>query len=446
MDAALAAYRKLVWLAAADGEIGDGERELLERYRRVLGIPRSTAEAEARRWERRESHPEPVEGGVDERVHVLRMVADVASADLRLCAREFARLEVIRGVLEVPRVQYADVVVAAERRIRHRRDVRRAWSAIAVIAIVLLGVGAAVLVRERRHATEARALELRFDELRAADAERSASLVRASWDELEASTSATLFELSETVASALLLVRVDYDLVIGRRRAHAHSAGTAFLVSPDGRAVTCKHVVQPWKFSAEVRQRIADGWRVDEESVRIVAWPEGARVLDERRRETHAEAYRSEDGKLAVERLAADAWEERGARLADGTPWRGFLHTLDEHDLALLRVAAGSSTPHVSLATDARPRRLDHVMIVGYPGGPAYLEGVRAAAAAAVGTVSKIEASIFVTAPVVHGNSGGPVVDSRGRVIGVAVRALEDAPLGAAIHVRHVAELLSGDG
>jgi len=64
--------------------------------------------------------------------------------------------------------------------------------------------------------------------------------------------------------------------------------------------------------------------------------------------------------------------------------------------------------------------KLDPVMVLGFPRGIALLEDQRAELSVALGEVSKIESSIMITAPVVPGNSGGPVVNRDGDVIGVA--------------------------
>ena len=74
------------------------------------------------------------------------------------------------------------------------------------------------------------------------------------------------------------------------------------------------------------------------------------------------------------------------------------------------------------------------------------LEGHRAESSPSVGIVRKVEDTILVTAPIVGGNSGGPVLDAEGRVIGIATRTHGDATLGACIRAEHVRRWVQGSG
>ena len=66
----------------------------------------------------------------------------------------------------------------------------------------------------------------------------------------------------------------------------------------------------------------------------------------------------------------------------------------------------------------------------------------------ALGQVRKIEDSIYVSAAMMGGNSGGPLLDNEGRAIGVCTRvvALPNAtePIGDCIKIEHVIELFEG--
>ena len=89
--------------------------------------------------------------------------------------------------------------------------------------------------------------------------------------------------------------------------------------------------------------------------------------------------------------------------------------------------------------------KLDPVMVLGFPRGIALLEGASAELSVALGEVSKIERSIMITAPVVPGNSGGPVVGRDGRVIGVATLTPGQG-LGICLGTQEFVELLPEAG
>jgi len=101
--------------------------------------------------------------------------------------------------------------------------------------------------------------------------------------------------------------------------------------------------------------------------------------------------------------------DNEGSRLS-GTVQR----VIEGQDLALVEVAA--TLPPLERATSA-PKVGDPVLAIGSPLG---LSG-----SASSGIVSAVRnGTIQFSAPVSPGNSGGPVVDRRGRVLGVATSKL----------------------
>jgi S1-C subfamily serine protease len=100
-----------------------------------------------------------------------------------------------------------------------------------------------------------------------------------------------------------------------------------------------------------------------------------------------------------------------------GGGWQGEIVTLDAaHDLALIRMSA---KPHgiAPLWQDARtapPRPGDELLLIGSPFG---LEG-----SVTRGVVSRVTRQAIQTDAAANpGNSGGPAIDARGRVVGVLV-------------------------
>ena len=116
-------------------------------------------------------------------------------------------------------------------------------------------------------------------------------------------------------------------------------------------------------------------------------------------------------------------------RLADGRIARAEVVATDpDHDLALLR--ANAATPaYLSLAEEGRIRLGERVFTLGFPvvellgPEPKFTEGVISSVTGNVG-----EALLQISVPVQPGNSGGPLLDEQGRVVGVVVQV---ASLGA---------------
>ena len=50
---------------------------------------------------------------------------------------------------------------------------------------------------------------------------------------------------------------------------------------------------------------------------------------------------------------------------------------------------------------------------------------------------------ILVAAPMIGGNSGGPLIDRQGRVIGISTR-VQSEMLGSCLRIEHALELLNG--
>lgn len=113
----------------------------------------------------------------------------------------------------------------------------------------------------------------------------------------------------------------------------------------------------------------------------------------------------------------------------------------EENDLALLAVSGIAAAPSLRLADSTKVAIGDEIFALGNPLG---LEGTVSS-----GIVSGIRAVantslVQITAPISPGSSGGPVLDSRGDVIGVAVATFKGGQnLNFAIPAEKVARLVS---
>jgi tetratricopeptide (TPR) repeat protein len=110
-----------------------------------------------------------------------------------------------------------------------------------------------------------------------------------------------------------------------------------------------------------------------------------------------------------------------------------------EADLAILRVEGIRGRP-LSFGDSSRVAVGEVVYAVGNPEG---LEGTFSQ-----GIVSSLRGRSYIqiTAPISHGSSGGPVLNKRGEVIGVAIGAIEEGQnLNFAVPVSYLADLISSN-
>jgi putative serine protease PepD len=119
-------------------------------------------------------------------------------------------------------------------------------------------------------------------------------------------------------------------------------------------------------------------------------------------------------------------------------------------DLAVLRferkagVTFGKPLP---IATDEELKglhKLDPVMALGYPLGLSVIKGTTVTASPVTGEIRNLQWEVGVigtSAPILPGNSGGPLIDANGRVVGVITRRFE-ATQGEAISAEHARKLL----
>jgi len=157
--------------------------------------------------------------------------------------------------------------------------------------------------------------------------------------------------------------------------------GTGFLVSPDGRFVTNYHVIQE---AAQLVVKVLDG----------------------------AE-YRD------VQLVAADP----------------------ASDLALMQIPNASNLPALRMGSDAAMEVGDRVFVMGNPLGMAgtFTDGMVSGKRPLEGV-----AMLQISAPISAGSSGGPVMNERGEVVGVAtMMVMGGQNLNMAVPVRYLAPMLA---
>lgn len=133
----------------------------------------------------------------------------------------------------------------------------------------------------------------------------------------------------------------------------------------------------------------------------------------------------SADGEIATNAHVVAGADTIGVRLHDGT-FHGaeIVGTVADHDVALIRIDAAGLTP-VTFADSSNVEVGEPVVAVGNAQG---LKGPPSVTAGIVSAVNRdvyfpdapsLTGLIQTDAPINHGNSGGPLADSRGEVIGM---------------------------
>jgi tetratricopeptide (TPR) repeat protein len=124
-------------------------------------------------------------------------------------------------------------------------------------------------------------------------------------------------------------------------------------------------------------------------------------------------------------------------------PVAGTLAIDEEGDLALLSVNMPRERPRATELAEALPDEGETIFVIG---NPLKLEGsVTDGIVSAVREVPNVGKIIQITAPISHGNSGSPVFNLKGQVIGiVTVKVTNGQNINLAIGVARLAELRPG--
>lgn len=232
----------------------------------------------------------------------------------------------------------------------------------------------------------------------------------------------------------------------GRVENHEGSGwGTAFVVTKQGHLVTNKHVVEPWKFDPELAALGAMGEvEIVPGSIHIAAWRSGDRCMDAERNPALGVGFNNQGLKnLRVVARAPDHLVSKSMTIA-GASLQYTIHDLDNNDLAIIKLEGKNFVPVecAPLTKDKNAvRKLDQVMALGFPRGQRGLEAGVAETSPSLGTVRKVEETIHITAPIIPGNSGGPLFNQKGQVVGVATRIYSET-LGICLKIDHALSLL----
>jgi len=235
-------------------------------------------------------------------------------------------------------------------------------------------------------------------------------------------------QVFESGARSLVYLRVKWELEHQGTKHELTATGTGFVIDDQGHVVTAKHVVHPWKFRG-IHVKLAHegvvGW-TPTDRLEIQAWRIGDRIGpddddDEEGAEAQPPRWSSQKGSI---RVCAHEDQPTRTNVLDGT---GLEHwaSLDadpSRDVILLQITEDAPPPLQVMAEKTLASglaALEPVVAVGFPLGTRLFEEQRVVPSPALGYVRKHERLIYHTAPVMPGNSGGPLLDREGRVVGL---------------------------
>lgn len=232
--------------------------------------------------------------------------------------------------------------------------------------------------------------------------------------------------------------------------------GTAFAAAPGGYLITNKHVIRPhlYELAPACLAHLLEREGASFENLLVVTVWQGGTPFRQPGQFSgdRGLGYNSHGGTLQVAATGSDNLApERGVRcpaslmanayglrVSDFTmPWRR--HLQDNADLAVLRIDAD---PEPFTLAEAAPERDTPVMAFGFPRGQGVIETDEADPVWRDGRVIRVQETIQTDAVIQGGNSGGPLIDDGGEVVGVTTRGTEDSLYNMAIQISFARILL----
>jgi hypothetical protein len=154
----------------------------------------------------------------------------------------------------------------------------------------------------------------------------------------------------------------------------------------------------------------------------------------------------SDDGRIVTSFHVIAGGYSAIAKLANGSsfPITGVLSCNSDRDLALLKVE-GKGFPYLTFEPTGNLEVGDHVVAIGSPLG--YEGTVSDGIVSAFREDTPNKKLIQTTAPISSGNSGGPLIDMRGKVVGIVASVIDEGQnMNFAIPSDDVNSLLSVQG
>lgn len=238
--------------------------------------------------------------------------------------------------------------------------------------------------------------------------------------------------LAAAARPALYLLYCEYVLIDPKTHTSEKfsQSGTGFVVSPEGRLLTAKRVVQPWKFDPQVAFLIAHyHLNLDSKSYRLYAWPSGARVKSPEGGLDFETAASSEKGTLKLLKTAPDRMQSQDYQDPDSGEHASVdLDFGGESDIALLQLAGVNPSP-LALA-DSAPESGDtsKKALFGFAFG---LNQPQADPRAVFVQTTRQNGTVTLEHFVNPGESGAPLLTADGKVLAMAGGSNQCVPIQA---------------
>ncbi len=229
--------------------------------------------------------------------------------------------------------------------------------------------------------------------------------------------------------SGLYLVSCDYvlrDPASGQSQKFSQS-GTAFAISADGKLLTAKRVLQPWKFDPEIALLLArDHLEVDQAHYGVAAWPAGSRVLTAEGIPDITAAFSTERKTLEIVKTAADQMQSREVQDPDtGDKATVKLATGGADDAALIKITGNNPEPLATADVEDGDG-----FLFGFPFGMSQSQAEPKRTSVHVTVAGELRTLDHKLNP---GEAGAPLLTADGKVLALCGDADECIPIAAAL-------------
>ncbi|MFB3923179.1 MAG: serine protease [Terriglobia bacterium] len=192
-------------------------------------------------------------------------------------------------------------------------------------------------------------------------------------------------------------------------------AGTGFVAGPEGKLVTAKRVVEPWKFDPQIAALVKlNHLEVDTRGVRLAAWPAAAVVLGGNGQLDFQSAFTTQKQTLRIVKVMPDRMETQDFQDADsGEKTTVSVHVSGEQDMAVLQLVGSAAPP---LAFSDSMGTVTKTTLVGFPFG---LSQTRAEPKLSWVKATSQQNMMSIDRQLNPGESGAPLVTPEGKLVGM---------------------------
>jgi hypothetical protein len=227
--------------------------------------------------------------------------------------------------------------------------------------------------------------------------------------------------VGRAVKPALYLLYTEYEIYDPKSKVAEKlcQSGAGFLVSTDGKILTTKRVIAPWKFDPQVIYQLQQQHlEMDKNSVKIYAWPAGTPVTaSDGQRDFHS-ALSTEKQTLWVLETPPDQMAEQDYQDPESVePRKVNLHIEGDADLALLQITGTSFHPLSFQDAAAGFSDASKLVLCSYPFGVSQSRTdprLLSVKGDLRGTVLTMDHEVD------PGESGAPLVNGDGKVVALA--------------------------